>query len=169
MNKTVICHDIEGKEHRVSTNDLRWRPSAYGIVIKDDSILLSPQFNENSYDLPGGGIDLGESPEDAVIREVKEETGLDVVNPKAVNISFSFFKLPRASKNEFVQSIMLYYACDFTGGKLSSDGFDEYEQQYARLAEWVPLPKLDSIDVASSVDWRPFVKQAVTKYANLGH
>src|SRR5579872_46132 len=103
---TVTCVDIAGKTYEVPISQLRWRPSAYGIVIKDEAVLLSPQFKDNSYDLPGGGVDLGELLEEAVIREVKEESGLEVAHPRILHTFSSFFKLPRSDKSEFVQSIM---------------------------------------------------------------
>lgn len=159
--KTVTCIDNHGQRHEVSTSVLAWRPSAYAIVIKDGKLLVSPQFN--GYDLPGGGVDLGELPHDGAVRETKEETGMDVENPRLLTATSSFFKpsMPDPGEPEAMQSIMLYYVCDFVGGDFSMDGFDEYEKQYARMAEWLPLEKLDEINVASSVDWRPFVKQAV--------
>lgn len=159
--KTVVCIDNHGKRHEVSTSVLAWRPSAYAIVIKDGKLLVSPQFN--GYDLPGGGVDLGELPEAGAVRETKEETGLDVENPRLVTAMSTFFKpsMPDPGEPEAMQSLMFYYACDFVGGEISTDGFDEYEKQYARMAEWLPLEKLDDIHVASSVDWRPFVRQAL--------
>ncbi len=158
---TVICIDNHGGRHETPVDLLRWRPSAYGIVIKDGKLLVSPQFN--GYDLPGGGIDLGETPEQAVIREIKEETGIDAKAPGLVAVASSFYKpyKPKAGEATAVQSIMLYYVCEFKGGQLSMDGFDEYEKEYARMPEWLPLEKLDSIQVANTVDWRPFVKKVL--------
>jgi ADP-ribose pyrophosphatase YjhB (NUDIX family) len=158
MTKTVTCVDIDGKPHEISTEELRWRPSAYGIVIKDNELLVSPQFN--GYDLPGGGLDLGELPEDAVAREVKEETGIIVTHPRLVTARSNFFKFPDSEKGDYVQSILLYYICDFAGGELSDTGFDEYERIHSRFPEWLPLDRLDSISLGSSHDWRPYVKQA---------
>lgn len=159
MTKTVRCLDVNGNEYEVPVNKLKWRPSAYGIVIKNDKILLSKQFGDK-YDLPGGGIDLGEKLEDGVVREVKEETGIDVTNPKLLGFVESFFTDSHAL-NESYHCYLFYYACEYVGGKLSTDGFDEWEKQYAEMAEWLPLDKLDGITPASTVDYRSYVKQAL--------
>lgn len=159
-SKTVICKDLDGKKYKVAADRLTWRPSVYVIVIKDHALLVSPQFGRG-YDLPGGGMDIGEMPEQTAIREAKEETGIDVINPRLVAATSSLFKAAHTDQDEFMHSIMLYYACDFAGGELSTDGFDEYEKQYARMPEWLPLEKLDSIRVCSSIDWRQFVRKVL--------
>ncbi|HEX4190754.1 MAG TPA: NUDIX domain-containing protein [Marmoricola sp.] len=66
------------------SNDLprRQRVAAYAVVVRDDEILLSrlaPYLGpEEQWTLPGGGIDFGEDPRDAVVREAYEETGLHI-------------------------------------------------------------------------------------------
>lgn len=152
----VTCVDIDGNEHRVPTTKLRWRPSAYGIVIKDGMLLTARQFER--YNLPGGGINLGEMPEAAVIREIKEETGIDAVNPRLVSMASQFFKLPYTDKDSaFCQTMLLYYVCDFAGGDFSMEGFDEEEKIYADMPEWYPLSKLDVLEYTGSHDWRDIV------------
>jgi 8-oxo-dGTP diphosphatase len=59
----------------------RQRVAAYAVIVRDDQVLLSrlaPYLAPTErWTLPGGGIDFGEHPRDAVVREVHEETGLD--------------------------------------------------------------------------------------------
>ncbi len=75
-NQLVNCEDIKGNITQVSTKDLSFRPTVHGVITKNNQILLSKQWD--GYDFPGGGIKLGETIEEALIREVKEETGVDV-------------------------------------------------------------------------------------------
>jgi 8-oxo-dGTP diphosphatase len=54
------------------------RVCARAIIIHDNCILLNEFNNGEYYNIPGGGAEPGESIKDVVVREVKEETGLDV-------------------------------------------------------------------------------------------
>lgn len=159
MADFVLCVDLHGKKYKVSKAKLKWRPSVYGIIIKDHKVLLSPQYEDNCYDLPGGGIEVGESPKQALRREVKEETGIVVKRPRLLGVDTSYYK-PLDKKNQFWQTLLLYYWCDYARGEISTAGFDRYERQYARIAEWFPISELSSIKVASTRDFREYVMKA---------
>lgn len=59
----------------------RQRVAAYAVIVRDEEILLSrlaPRISRSPlWTLPGGGLDHGEDPRSAVVREVMEETGLE--------------------------------------------------------------------------------------------
>ncbi|GAA4700347.1 NUDIX domain-containing protein [Nocardioides conyzicola] len=61
----------------------RQRVAAYAVILRDGAMLLSrlaPTVTPDElWTLPGGGLDHGEDPRDAVVREIHEETGLDAV------------------------------------------------------------------------------------------
>jgi 8-oxo-dGTP diphosphatase len=160
--KTVKSSDIYGNEYDVPVNQLVWRPAAYAIVIHDGKILLTKQHK--ALHLPGGGVELGEMPEEGVIREVKEETGLDVGNPRLVgSISGFFTQTHKNSKNRaHVHSVLLYYRCDLIGGELSTDGFEDDEKLIGDMPEWVSVDQLDEIVAGSTIDWRGVVKRMLS-------
>lgn len=145
-NQVVTCHDIEGNTFQVPVDQLSFRPAVYAIIIQDDKILLSKQWQ--GYDLPGGGIDLGETNDQALKREVKEETGYEIEVDRIVHTASSFFKLP--FKNTFVHSIHLFFLCHIVGGQLSDQYLNSQEKEYANLAEWVDLTTVDQLKLYTS-------------------
>lgn len=63
--------------------EIVYRPSARGIVIRDGKVAMVHSEKYDYFKFPGGGIEDGESPADAMIREVREESGLTVI-PESV-------------------------------------------------------------------------------------
>ena len=147
---------MDGNNFPLNVEDLQWRPAAYGFVLKDGKLLLSKQYD--GYDLPGGGIDIGETPEEAVIREIKEETGVNASNPRFLAFRNMFIKHHGVEPR---QALMFYYQCDYVDGELSIDGFDEHEKVYADMPEWIPLDELANIKPASTNDFRKYIELLV--------
>lgn len=84
-----------------------------GILRKNNSLLCIKQDKGTYKDfiwLPAGHLEKGESPEEAVIREVKEETGLNVKVKKLV------------MKVQFKPFLFYFYLCEIVGGKIETRG-----------------------------------------------
>lgn len=81
-----------------------------GLIMRDDGRFLivkrsnADNFMPGLWELPGGKSEETESPEDSTIRELKEETGLDIEVGSPFNIEFFLFK-----DNEFCLEI--FYEC----------------------------------------------------------
>ncbi len=79
---------IAGKRYRA-------RPGAYAILPRGGSLLITRQAEpESEYQLPGGGIDPGESAIQALHREVLEETGWKIANPRKIGAFRRFTFMP---------------------------------------------------------------------------
>ena len=87
------------------------RPSVRGIIIKDGKILMIHSLKYDYYKLPGGGIEKGESYEEALIREVSEESGY-VLKPDSIR---EFGYVRRISKG-MIEDIFIqdnyYFVCE---------------------------------------------------------
>ncbi|MEZ3427153.1 MAG: 8-oxo-dGTP diphosphatase [Lachnospiraceae bacterium] len=86
------------------------------LIQKGDAYLLQDRVKKDwkGYTLPGGHVEKGESIVDAVIREMKEETGLTVLHPRLCGIK----QFPIESGRYLV---FLFRADDFTGELVSSE------------------------------------------------
>ncbi len=152
MIKTVVARDMDDNLYTVPIDELTWRPACYAIIQKDDCLLVLKQYN--GYDLPGGGMDLGESFEDALAREVKEEAGVIIKNSHLVHASTDFFKRAHTKENNAAQSIALFFKADYVSGDSSQADLGEDEKTYSEGCVWLPLQELPKIKVAAAYDWR---------------
>lgn len=159
MHKTVLCRDVFNRRYRVDVRKLSFRPSVYGVITRKGKVLLSKQWD--GYDFPGGGMDLGETIDEALVREVREETGLRVAVGSIVTVQNSFFKY--RNESVYVQSILMYYACRVVGGTLSTKFFDKHEKSYASMAEWIDVRNVGRLKFYNPVDSPGIIRQAVKK------
>lgn len=86
------------------------RPAAYAVVVCDGEVLLTRLTGGALWTLPGGGIDHGEHPDDAVRRETMEETGLRLEGARLVDVDSQHFtgRSPRAVMEDFHGVRLLY-------------------------------------------------------------
>jgi 8-oxo-dGTP pyrophosphatase MutT (NUDIX family) len=68
---------VRGLREKVG-NDLLFMPSVAALIRDDDGRILLVQHVEGRWQLPGGAVDPGEGPAEAMQRECREEAGIDV-------------------------------------------------------------------------------------------
>lgn len=85
------------------------------IVDKAGNILLVQERSDGCWTLPGGWCDIGDSPADAVVREVVEETGLEC---RAVQLLALFDKLKHPHPPQLPHAHKAFFLCEVIGGQL---------------------------------------------------
>lgn len=120
-----------------------FRVSSYALICRENQILLCriskqlPRW-EGFWTLPGGGINFGESPEEALIREVNEETGL-IVKPCGI---VSIDNIIDNSEDRVFHGIRIIYKAEITGGKLRNE-----ESGTTDNCEWHTLPPASDVQL----------------------
>ena len=114
--------------------EVRIRPSVRGIIIRDGRIALVHSLLYDYFKFPGGGLEPGESPEEALIREVREEAGLTVI-PETIRPYGRVRRLDSYDRKKFVQDSD-YYICDAELEPVAQK-LDEYENRECFTPEWV--------------------------------
>ena len=91
------------------------------LIHDEERYLLQDRVSEDwkGYTLPGGHVEPGESIVEAVIREMKEETGLDVRSPRLCGIKQFPLKDGDYSKGRYL--VFLFETDEFEGELISSD------------------------------------------------
>ncbi len=128
------------------------RVAAYAVVVAHGALLLTQLAPRTGaagrWNLPGGGIDPGEAPVDAVVREVAEETGQVVDEVRLVDVMTQHWVGRSARGLEDYHAVRLLHTARCAeptrpvvhdvGGSTSD-------------ARWVPLDDLSSVEVVASV------------------
>ena len=126
------------------TKDKNWfRYRAAAIIIEDNSILFVGNEKENYYYSVGGGVHMGETALEAVVREVYEETGVKYEVDRLAIIHENFFNQHQGSlKGLECHEICFYFLMKPRGTKeLNSNSYTlgVKEEMY-----WLPINDLAS-------------------------
>jgi ADP-ribose pyrophosphatase YjhB (NUDIX family) len=93
--------------------------AASAIVTNDEgAILLHRRVDNDMWALPGGGMELGESIANTVVREVHEETGLQVKAKHVIAVYSDPKHVFAYSDGEVRQEFSICIACELTGGNI---------------------------------------------------
>ena len=125
-------HDYDACTHSFVRN------SARSIILRDGKTAMIHSLKYDYYKFPGGGIENGESPVDAMIRETREEAGL-VVIPESVREYGYVHRIQKSDSDPtecFVQD-NFYYLCSALDDTVSQelDGYEAKENYRLEFAD----------------------------------
>jgi 8-oxo-dGTP diphosphatase len=123
------------------------------VIIDGDKVLLIRRGNpplQGEWSLPGGALELGETLEQGIVREVKEETGLEV---KPLSVVEVFDRIHREAERVRYHFVLVDFLCRVNGGSLccATDADD---------ARWIHRQELGSHSI-----WKlePFTVAVIEK------
>lgn len=117
---------------------------AYGVAVHEERVLLvrssSVQIHPPIWWLPGGGIDFAESPQETLLREFQEETGLAIKDPVLLDVASDVRRRPNGDR---IHTVRVIYTVTLDGGQLRDEADGTTDQ-----AQWFALDQLDPVNVA---------------------
>ena len=130
------------------------RTGAYAVLVDDAGRILLALWNEGAvpaWTLPGGGVEPGETPEDAAVREVREETGYDVELVRL--LGEDHFTVPAGERLDGASrplvSLRLVYEARIVGGELTAEvGGTTDEAAWIPIEEIVQSERVELVDIA---------------------
>lgn len=110
----VKGRNVQGERVEMLVEKMVWRPSVYALVLNDKGeLLVQDNVHTHKFDLPGGGVEVWERVEEALIREVWEETGLEAKIIELVHVQDNFFLTP---SGKHWHTLHFFYRAEVTGG-----------------------------------------------------
>lgn len=125
------------------------------VVIHEDRVLLIRRGKEpmrGRWLIPGGTVELGETLQEALVREVAEETGLRV-EPRDVVLVFD--RIQRDGGRVSYHYVIVDYACDYVSGTLRA-GSDAQDAAFVAEGD---LPSYDVPEQALELVRRAFARR----------
>ena len=123
------------KKNYIENGTVGRRPSVRGIIIRDGKIAMMHSLKYDYYKLPGGGIEEGESLEDTLVREVKEESGL-VVKKDTIKEYGVVRRIEKGLFEDIFIQENYYFLCS-AEDEISSQDLDDYEADEGFTLEFV--------------------------------
>lgn len=129
---TYKLPEYQEKDVSIKRPGISFRMRGVGIVIKDNHVLMLHDKERDCYYATGGAVKLGETSEDAAVREVLEETGLKTDVDRLLFSQENFYETPLSSGEN--HEVTFYYLIEDIG--------DEALSNLKEGLAWLPIEDL---------------------------
>lgn len=139
MSRTDFYHDPNAPK----ANSLKVAVSA---LVRNDhgQVLMIHRTDNGKASIPGGGVELGETPAQAVVREVEEETGIDVAVTGLIGIFSNPEHVIAYDDGEVRQEFSICFTADPVGGELRTS-------TESKSVGWIEPGDLVNLDIHPSI------------------
>lgn len=123
---------------------MKFSCSAGGLIVKDNEVLLvkiTYGANKDHWMLPGGFVEEGETIEEAAIREVREETGVETIPIRLLGVRTGV----RQVQNDMEQSIYFIFEMELVSEEIKSVDTEVSSVQFRSIDEILLDPKVVSL------------------------
>lgn len=132
------------------TDDWVFSYRVAGICVQNGKVLLQKPTNDNAHAFPGGHVEFGETNEETLIREFKEEIGANIRVGELKWVAEAFF--PWGGSRKPCHQICLYYLVEILNPEIPKTGmFMATERIEGRNFEleyhWVPIENVGNLEV----------------------
>jgi len=124
-----------------------------GLLIRNNKILVQREKDGTEYALPGGHVKIGETSEESLIREYKEETGADIICGRLIWVEELFWKW----NNKNIHGIAFYYLITLKNNlDIPDDYVEPHKDNSNVIVEWVTIDEMKRLTI-----YPTFIKEKI--------
>jgi ADP-ribose pyrophosphatase YjhB (NUDIX family) len=146
--KKIKCKNNFGDIVNIPVDKFIFRPSVYGLIVDGAKIVTLTNIGNGKIWFPGGGVEIGEKIENALKREIKEESGLDVEIGKMVLFKENFFYYQPL--DEAYHAFLFFFICNAKNKELIIDS--KVNDLESKKPRWTKINSIKKKDIGDLED-----------------
>lgn len=138
VDKLRLLKEIYRKDNLNLSGRTICREAVRGIILQGNRLLMVYSSKIGDYKFPGGGVEAGETHEEALVREIREECGAEVTAIRSGFGKIIEYMKPQEKEYDVFKMTSYYYFCD-AGPVLGEQDLDDYEEKLGFRPVWVDI------------------------------